>query len=154
MAFDLEYKPPAAGVQHRVAVCSKQLPEQGGNGTSSSRQVNGKNSEILHRLRGNSDDSGCTARDWLALRPKERKLSLRLFADHSFLEAYWQGGRSVMTVAAPAALDVDSLHGSLTMELSTSSSPVTMRSVRAWHMGSIWVTTDQVRRAARARPSN
>merc|ERR1712241_1311999 len=41
--------------------------------------------------------------DQLQLLPGERTVTLRVYVDHWFCEAYWQGGRVAMTVITPAS---------------------------------------------------
>merc|ERR1712048_416822 len=80
-------------------------------------------------------------KDTLRLTPSEKTLELRIFADWTFLEAYFQKGRVAMTVTEALKDDTEA---SL-----TTTAPVTVQEVIAYPMKSIWVSPDVVRDAAR-----
>ena len=75
--------------------------------------------------------------DKLRLLPGEKEVEIRVFADHTFLEAYFQQGRIAMTVTAaiPDGSDVGF----------TSSADLTMKAATVYPMKSIWVTPEAVR---------
>lgn len=74
----------------------------------------------------------------------ESMVELRVFTDNTFFEAYFQRGRVAMTVASP--MD-DSTRLSI-----ISNKAMTLPSVVAYPMKSIWTTPDAVRNAPRVYP--
>lgn len=79
-------------------------------------------------------------KDTLRLLPNEKHLNMRIFADATFLETYFQAGRVAMTVLLPLS---DSSGVGL-----TSSAPV-RASVSVYPMKSIWVSPEDVRKQPR-----
>eukprot|EP00435_Cladocopium_sp_Y103_P016885 s2795_g4.t1 len=80
----------------------------------------------------------------LRLLADEKSLEIRIFADATFLEVFFQGGRLAMTVPfAPA----------ISSELMISSTVETSAEVSAYAMKSIWVNEDYVRKQSRVYPS-
>ena len=75
----------------------------------------------------------------MALSPGDASLSLRLFIDHTIAEAYWQGGRVVLSV--PLATSPESA-----VELSASV-PAVVLGASAWRVAPIWVSPEAVLRA-------
>lgn len=74
--------------------------------------------------------------DVLRLHPKEQQLSIRLYMDNTFSEVYFQDGRIAMTV--PTA---DISKASLAL---TATTPIMLKSARAWSVGDIWVSPERV----------
>lgn len=82
--------------------------------------------------------------DTLRIVAGERTVEVRVYADYTFIEAYFQKGRVAMTVSA--GLNDDS-------ELAlTATAPVVAASVHAYPIKSIWVTPEAVRKAPRVYP--
>jgi len=79
--------------------------------------------------------------DTLKLARSDRTLSLRLYVDNTFTEAYFQGGRVVITMATPAVPEA-----SVTV---VATQPATLLSAKAWRVGSIWVSPEEVLRTPR-----
>ena len=77
-----------------------------------------------------------TVTDTLRLSPRDRSISLRLYVDNTLCEAYWQGGRVAMTMTTPASREAAAA------VLATQ--PATLVSARAWRVGSIWVSPEEV----------
>lgn len=84
--------------------------------------------------------------DTLMLTPSETTIELRVYADWTFVEAYFQKGRVAMT--AVVALEADST------VLLTSSADTTVAAVDVYPIKPIWVTADAVRNAPRVYNSN
>ena len=82
----------------------------------------------------------------MAMAPRDTSLTLRLFVDVTVAEAYWQGGRGVLSVAAEAS------SASASLEVGAPSRQL-VRGVRAWRMRGIWVGAEEVRRQARTAAS-
>jgi len=83
--------------------------------------------------------------DQLRLTPSERTLEIRIFADATFVEAYFQHGRVAMTQVVPLGDDA--------RVALWSQSSLVVRSAEAYPMKSIWVQPEDVRRAPRVYPS-
>ena len=83
-----------------------------------------------------ANHSACRPTETLQLAASERFVSLRLFVDQTFAEAYWQRGRVVQTVSVPgsqvasAALAADA--------------NVTAASIDAWAVNPIWATPAEI----------
>ena len=78
--------------------------------------------------------------DTLTLLASEKTVKLRVFSDWTFAEAFWQGGRTAMTIAAGFPADAA---GAV-----TSTAPTTV-SVGAWPLKGIWTTEAAVREQPR-----
>ena len=79
--------------------------------------------------------------DTLRLLPEEKNLELRMYADATFLEVYFQQGRTAITV--DAAMDSSS-------DVALYGDGVTVVSdATAYSLRSIWVSEDDVRNAGR-----
>ena len=76
--------------------------------------------------------------DSLPLLARETSLELRVFADWTFVEAYFQGGRVAMTAAAGLDANAD-------VTLTARGAPVKATAATVYPMASIWVTEEQVR---------
>jgi len=83
-------------------------------------------------------------KDTLRLLTSETILELRIFSDWTFIEAFWQKGRTAMTTVA-------SLSDKSKISLS-SSSPLIVQSAAAYPLKGIWKTPDEVRNAPRVYP--
>mmetsp|Transcript_10679 Transcript_10679/g.32897 ORF Transcript_10679/g.32897 Transcript_10679/m.32897 type:complete len:459 (+) Transcript_10679:880-2256(+) len=80
--------------------------------------------------------------DSFRLLPSEKNVSLRVFADVTFIEAYFHGGRVAITQIYPFS--------SMTqLSIFTSSAPVHVSQMSIYPMRSIWTTSDEVRRQPR-----
>jgi len=88
---------------------------------------------------------GCGGvRDTLRLLGSETVVSLRIFSDATFVEAYFQNGRVAIT-------EVAALHEASSIAL-TSSATTKVRSAVAYPMESIWTTPQAVREQPRVYP--
>ena len=85
--------------------------------------------------------------DSLALLPSDEELTLRVFVDRTVLEAYWMDGRVAMTAAIVPGY---AREGTAQLEV-FADTDMEMRSAVAWGMESIWVSPEEVRRAAAMR---
>ena len=115
--FVLQYTPPAAkGIRYAAVVAVEPVAPTG---RSFSAQA-------------------AKSRQWqsMAISPRDSSLTLRLFVDHTLSEAYWQGGRAVMSV--PVATTSEAV-----IELGATAA-ATLRTLHAWRIGAIWVGTDEV----------
>lgn len=79
--------------------------------------------------------------DVVNLLPSEKSFEIRLFADNTFLEVFFQGGRAAMTKSM-------SLSDSTAIAF-TSTVGVTASSATVYPMNGIWVSADTVRNAPR-----
>eukprot|EP00929_Paragymnodinium_shiwhaense_P066339 TRINITY_DN33267_c0_g1_i1.p1 TRINITY_DN33267_c0_g1~~TRINITY_DN33267_c0_g1_i1.p1 ORF type:complete len:563 (-),score=121.41 TRINITY_DN33267_c0_g1_i1:300-1988(-) len=88
-------------------------------------------------------------KDTLRLLSPQREpfVELRIFADHTFVEAYFQKGRVAITHATATPLVDDT-----TMRI-VSSAKVLVQAGNLYAMKSIWVTPEEVRKAPRVFPS-
>ena len=66
-----------------------------------------------------------------------------MYADVTFVEAYFQGGRAAMTKVVALKKD------SAVMVVSTTGAAVTAKAVSSYPLRSIWTTPDAVRKAPR-----
>ena len=74
----------------------------------------------------------------------EHALMIRVFLDHTFVEAYFQGGRVAATV--PLAMDNTT---SLALRVDGNVAVQVMANVTVYPMRSIWTTPEAVRAAPR-----
>eukprot|EP00913_Durusdinium_trenchii_P031881 g29858.t1 len=79
-------------------------------------------------------------RDTLRLLRTETHLELRLFADATFLEVYFQNGRRAVTVPKPPPLST---------ELHITSTVATTMDLEVYSMKSIWVSEEYIRKQPR-----
>jgi sucrose-6-phosphate hydrolase SacC (GH32 family) len=82
-----------------------------------------------------------STKDTLRLLSSEKTLEMRVYADYTFLEVYFQQGRVAMTTKV--ALD-DKADVSV-----TSDSPIKVASVNVYEMEDIWIDPEDVRNAPR-----
>jgi hypothetical protein len=75
--------------------------------------------------------------DKLKLSPSDKTIDMRLFVDNTFTEAYWMGGRVAMTTTTKASQAAG-------MSVSADKGGITLASAKAWKVGSIWVTPEDV----------
>ena len=83
------------------------------------------------------------ASDVLRILTSERTLSLRVFSDATFMEAYFQDGRVAITETLPVRA-----HESTAVAIGSNTASV-VQSVALYPMRSIWTTPDAVRKAPR-----
>jgi len=79
----------------------------------------------------------------LKMSASDTTIDMRLFVDNTFTEVYWMGGRVAMTTTTRATQAAG-------MSVSADKSGITLSSAKAWKVGSIWVTPDDVAATARA----
>merc|ERR1712070_244470 len=84
--------------------------------------------------------------DKLKLSPSDKTIDMRLFVDNTFTEVYWMGGRVAMTTTAKA-------NKAAGMSVSADKGGITLDSAKAWKVGSIWVTPEEVIATPRADAS-
>lgn len=80
-------------------------------------------------------------KDTLQLLSEEKKIEIRIFSDWTFIEAYFQKGRVVMTASTSMSEETEIVL--------TSTTDIVASSVSAYPMKAIWVTPDEVRKAPR-----
>jgi hypothetical protein len=120
LQFLLDYTPPELGRQHTAVV-----------------------SAVCASGHGCATVGGGVANDTLSFRQSDKTLSLRLFTDQQLSELYWQGGRSVFTIASYLSQMAEP-----TLSIGVAGSEaLAIRSVRAWTVGGIWVGTEEVLKA-------
>lgn len=84
--------------------------------------------------------------DQLKLSPSDTTIDMRLFVDNTFTEAYWMGGRVAMTTTTRASKAAG-------MSVSADKAGITLAHAKAWKVGSIWVTPEDVIATPRADAS-
>jgi sucrose-6-phosphate hydrolase SacC (GH32 family) len=84
--------------------------------------------------------------DKLKLSPSDKTIDMRLFVDNTFTEAYWMGGRVAMTTTTKA-------NKAAGMSVSADKAGITLANAKAWKVGSIWVTPEDVIATPRADAS-
>ena len=135
VCFVLEYTPPTIGVAHTAVVSA---------------------------MCGDGDDrcgspGNPPTNETLALTMRDDVISLRLFTDQWLSEAYWQGGRVATTVPSQFGALTSATEMSISATTATaagfvgeeaaaatSTCEVALRSVRAWRVGGIWVSPEDV----------
>ena len=85
--------------------------------------------------------------DTLRLLPREKRVELRVFSDHSFVEVFFQRGRVAMTV--PSILGQ---YLSDTADMGVVATVSMVADVEVFPMEEIWVTPQEVRDAKRVFP--
>jgi len=124
--FYIDYTPPtaeAASSPHTVTVGAVDMSAKG----------------AVTQLGGGTSTGAVT--DALKLSPNDKTLTIRVYVDATFSEAYWQGGRVAMTVDTPATTESN-------MAVYTSGR-VTLLNAKAYSVQSIWVSEEEVRAAPR-----
>ena len=76
--------------------------------------------------------------DTLRLDESDNSISLRVYVDNVFAEAFWQGGRVAMTVKTPPTVEA-------AMAI-TSTENVVVERAQAWRVNSIWTSVEAVLR--------
>ena len=79
--------------------------------------------------------------DTLKLSPSDKTLTLRVYVDNTFSEAFWMGGRVAMTVSTAGTPEAS-------MAV-TASAAATLVSAKAFAVKPIWITEAEVRAAPR-----
>jgi beta-fructofuranosidase len=74
--------------------------------------------------------------DTLRLEETDTSISLRVYVDNVFAEAFWQGGRVAMTVKTPPTVEA-------AMAV-TSTEAVVLESAQVWQVNSIWVSVEAI----------
>jgi hypothetical protein len=92
---------------------------------------------------GNLSNVGKTDTLWMS--PSDTTITLRVYVDHTFSEAYWQGGRVAMTTTTAASAEAS--------QHVFSAKPVQLQSAVSHAVNSIWVGTDEVLRQHAAAQS-
>merc|ERR1711871_52904 len=72
--------------------------------------------------------------DTLKLSPNDKTLTLRVYVDNTFSEAYWMGGRVAMTVVTPTAA------GKNAIAAVAQGGHATMRAATAFAVKPIWIS--------------
>jgi hypothetical protein len=85
--------------------------------------------------------------DKLKLSPSDTTIDMRLFVDNTFTEVYYQGGRVAMTTNTKASKAAG-------MSVSADKDGITLKNAKAWKVGSIWVTPEDVIATPRADASD
>jgi len=119
--FYVDYVPPAAG---SVDEWNPHTVQVGAGAVAS-----------LTNVDGSFKPNGGTV-DTLKLSPNDKTISIRVYVDNTFSEAYWQNGRVAMTITTPATPQA-----SMSVK---STAAVTMASAKAYKVNSIWVTPEKV----------
>ena len=86
--------------------------------------------------------SGGGKTDTLKLSPSDTTLTIRVYVDNTFSEAYWMGGRVAMTINTPGTAQ-----SSMAVVASAAANLV---SAKAFAVHPIWITEAEVRAAPRA----
>mmetsp|Transcript_5879 Transcript_5879/g.18217 ORF Transcript_5879/g.18217 Transcript_5879/m.18217 type:complete len:452 (-) Transcript_5879:62-1417(-) len=84
-------------------------------------------------------------KDTVRLTPGEKTIEVRVFADATFIEAYFQKGRAAMTLAVPMT--------DATRVAVASKASIVVQSVEVYPMKSIWVQPEDVRKTPRVYPA-
>jgi sucrose-6-phosphate hydrolase SacC (GH32 family) len=104
--------------------------------------------ELINSCPMGSNVSACRPTDELELSPTETTIALRVFVDQTFAEAYFQNGRSVLTVSVePSA--VASIALAVIEEEGSTGGGVVAESARVWSVKGIWTSAEQVKAMAR-----
>lgn len=90
---------------------------------------------------GRKASLGADFLDKLQLLPTDAEITLRVFVDVGVIEAYWMDGRVAMTIATQGLKPVANTPQA---EAYTTAAGVELASAKAYTMGSIWVTPEQV----------
>jgi len=85
---------------------------------------------------------GLSSNMTLRLLPSDDAIEFHLFVDNTFTEAYFMGGRAVITIETPP-------HKTADVTVASSAAPVELRSAEAWSINSIWVSQETVRNTPR-----
>jgi len=85
--------------------------------------------------------------DTLKLLASDETIEMRLFVDNTFTEVFWMGGRVAMTTTTPASQQAD-------VTVSSDKTGTTLASAKAWQVGSIWVSPEEVLNTPRLDGSN
>ena len=88
---------------------------------------------------GNLSNVGKTDTLWMS--PSDKTITLRVYVDNTFSEAYWMGGRVAMTINTGGTPEAS-------MAV-TASAAATLVSAKAFAVKPIWITEAEVRAAPR-----
>ena len=109
--------------------------------------------ELIDTCPLGSNVSACRPTDELRLGPTESTIALRVFVDQTFAEAYFQNGRSVLTVSVAPSTDPAALASvalAVTPEEGGGGGGVVVaESARVWSVKGIWASAEQVRATPR-----
>ena len=101
--------------------------------------------ELINSCPEGANTSACRPTDELKLSPAETSIAIRVFVDQTFAEAYFQNGRSVLTVSVEP-----SVVASVALAVTAGSNSVVAESARAWSVKGIWASAEQVKATPRA----
>eukprot|EP00911_Craspedida_sp_UC1_P000571 UC1_evm3s438 len=76
--------------------------------------------------------------DTLRLSPSDKSLTIRVYVDNTFSEAFFQGGRVALSITTNPTEEA--------LAAVTSTAPVTLQSANAYTVNSIWVSPEEVLR--------
>merc|ERR1712080_244124 len=79
--------------------------------------------------------------DILKMSPSDKSITIHVYVDNTFSEAYWQNGRVAMTITTGATDEASMAVGS--------EQDITMNYAKAWQVDSIWVSPEEVLRTPR-----
>ena len=92
---------------------------------------------FVDQCKMSANHSACTPTATLRLSPTEKTISLRVFTDRTFAEAYWQDGRVVMTASTPPS-------ATASIALAAVTTAVTVKKATVWSVGAIWTTPNEL----------
>jgi sucrose-6-phosphate hydrolase SacC (GH32 family) len=101
--------------------------------------------ELINTCPEGANTSACRPTDELKLSPTDTSITVRVFVDQTFAEAYFQNGRSVLTVSVEP-----SVVASVALAVTPGSSSVVAQSGWVWAVKGIWASAEQVKATPRA----
>jgi len=142
--FYIDYVPPTVeqiGAPYTVTVGAQPMARKGASDTGHRGGLPWGRSARHRELSAADGVTGDEVTDALKLSPSDTSLTIRVYVDHTFSEAYWMGGRVAMTISTPSTSEAGMA--------AFASAPATLESAQAYAVDSIWVTKEQVRAAPR-----
>ena len=100
--------------------------------------------ELIDSCPMEANASACRPADELKLSPTETTITIRVFVDQTFAEAYFQHGRSVLTVTVEP-----SVVASVALAVTPDSGSVVAESARVWSVKGFWASAEQVKATPR-----
>lgn len=88
---------------------------------------------------------GPSKTDKLKLLASDKSIDIRLYVDNTFTEAYWMGGRVAMLATTP-----QTQKDAADVTVSADQGGAKLISAKAWHVGSMWVTPEEVKSTPRS----
>ena len=120
-------------------------PTQSTNATGRGDIVSGVKSPLLvDQCPMGANHSLCTPTDTLQLAASETTISVRVFSDHTFAEAYFQQCRVVITASTPPSKEG-------CVSVATSAAAVVAQNATAWSVKGIWTSPEAVLATPRPR---